>query len=721
MSYENSWRLLKAEITNILNNEHVHTSFEDCYRHAYSIVLHHHGEKLYFDLAELFKRHLIEKVRPSIINASDFLPKLIESRKVFCDSLVSVRDIVFYLERVFINQQRRELLYVITLGQHLFNTEIILNSNVNDRINTVMSEMIESSRKSENWEELKASSKMLLEFGEGNRKIYEECFEKIFLEKSAEFYKSESQKYLKNGCEFVKKIGEILNIEEKFVHFLDPTTLSKLNIVLIHELITSNIQTIINNEDSGLDFMLKNDKFEELNCLQYLLDLVPNDINCPNFVPVMSNIEDHVIKHIHNCWSKDIAEINELLFSHNFIEYIQTLFDLEKEFEMFAKKYFKIQSRLSKKVHDEIHSLLNPDSQLLSLYINHHLKKGTTKINENDIFAILEKAVSVFKYLSEKDVFEKYYKNHLAKRLLFDKSVSKDTEKFFISRLKEECGINFTQKIEAMLKDIEISNDLMTSYKNKNADKNDIDLNIQILTKGYWPMSDIHSCILPISAEIAFNKFKDFYLSKHSGRTLTINPNFGFVDLKATFYKEKNIEETKILTVTTLQMCILMKFNESKFFTFEELLNQTKINEKNLKRALESLTIGKESQKILIRNGNENHIEKNDIFSVNDNFSSKLNRIKIQMIPAKNEIRKKEEILSEINDDRKHEIEAAIIRIMKSRQKLIHNELITEVTKLLQQRFLPDPIIIKKRIEALIEREYLKRDESDLNFYHYIS
>lgn len=77
--------------------------------------------------------------------------------------------------------------------------------------------------------------------------------------------------------------------------------------------------------------------------------------------------------------------------------------------------------------------------------------------------------------------------------------------------------------------------------------------------------------------------------------------------------------------------------------------------------------------------------------------------------------------LSQINDDRKHEIEAAIIRVMKSRQKFIHNELITEVTKILQSRFLPDPTIIKKRIGALIEREYLKRDENDLNIYRYIS
>uniref|UniRef100_A0A914QFI1 Cullin N-terminal domain-containing protein n=1 Tax=Panagrolaimus davidi TaxID=227884 RepID=A0A914QFI1_9BILA len=198
-SYENSWRSLKTEITNMLNDEHYRTSFDVCYRHAYEIVIHKQGEKLYFDLEEVLKSHLIEKVRPRITNASDFLPKLFESRTVFCDSLVSFRDILNYLERVFITAKRRELLYVIELGKHLFNTEIILNPNVCDRMKTVMSEMIESSRKSKNWEELKASSKILLELGDGNRKIYEEWCEKVFLEKSAEFYKSESQKYLKNG------------------------------------------------------------------------------------------------------------------------------------------------------------------------------------------------------------------------------------------------------------------------------------------------------------------------------------------------------------------------------------------------------------------------------------------------------------------------------------------------------------------------------------------
>jgi len=55
-------------------------------------------------------------------------------------------------------------------------------------------------------------------------------------------------------------------------------------------------------------------------------------------------------------------------------------------------------------------------------------------------------------------------------------------------------------------------------------------------------------------------------------------------------------------------------------------------------------------------------------------------------------------------------VEAAIVRIMKSRRSLDHNALIAEVAKQLNDKFTADPAFIKKRIESLIEREYLERD-----------
>lgn len=102
------------------------------------------------------------------------------------------------------------------------------------------------------------------------------------------------------------------------------------------------------------------------------------------------------------------------------------------------------------------------------------------------------------------------------------------------------------------------------------------------------------------------------------------------------------------------------------------------------------------------------------MFSVNDSFSSKLYRVKIQAVTAKGESEpERKETRNKVDEDRKHEIEAAIVRIMKARKKMSHSSLVAEVTEQLKSRFLPSPTIIKKRIEGLIEREYLARTSDD--------
>ncbi len=81
----------------------------------------------------------------------------------------------------------------------------------------------------------------------------------------------------------------------------------------------------------------------------------------------------------------------------------------------------------------------------------------------------------------------------------------------------------------------------------------------------------------------------------------------------------------------------------------------------------------------------------------------------------------KAETRHKVEEDRKPQIEAAIVRIMKARQRLDHNTIIAEVTRQLSARFMPNPALIKKRIESLIEREFLARDEKDRKFYTYLA
>ena len=71
------------------------------------------------------------------------------------------------------------------------------------------------------------------------------------------------------------------------------------------------------------------------------------------------------------------------------------------------------------------------------------LRKGMKGTSEEEVELVLDKVVMLFRYLQEKDVFEKYYKQHLAKRLLGGRSVSDDAERSMIGKLKIECGYQY--------------------------------------------------------------------------------------------------------------------------------------------------------------------------------------------------------------------------------------------------------------------------------------
>lgn len=125
-----------------------------------------------------------------------------------------------------------------------------------------------------------------------------------------------------------------------------------------------------------------------------------------------------------------------------------------------------------------------------------------SQLTEQEVESILDKAMVLFRFMQEKDVFERYYKQHLARRLLTNKSVSDDSEKNMISKLKvspsemyaeyiwdfqvifvihfdlliliffnfrftvqTECGCQFTSKLEGMFRDMTISNTTMDEFR----------------------------------------------------------------------------------------------------------------------------------------------------------------------------------------------------------------------------------------------------------------
>uniref|UniRef100_A0A2K6EPS1 Cullin-3 n=1 Tax=Propithecus coquereli TaxID=379532 RepID=A0A2K6EPS1_PROCO len=703
--YVNSiWDLLKNAIQEIQRKNNSGLSFEELYRNAYTMVLHKHGEKLYTGLREVVTEHLINKVREDVLNSlnNNFLQTLNQAWNDHQTAMVMIRDILMYMDRVYVQQNNVENVY--NLGLIIFRDQVVRYGCIRDHLRQTLLDMIARERKGEVVDRgaIRNACQMLMILGLEGRSVYEEDFEAPFLEMSAEFFQMESQKFLaeNSASVYIKKVEARINEEiERVMHCLDKSTEEPIVKVVERELISKHMKTIVEMENSGLVHMLKNGKTEG----KYIFKNFP---------------------------------------------IVEGLLDLKSRFDRFLQESFNNDRLFKQTIAGDFEYFLNLNSrspEYLSLFIDDKLKKGVKGLTEQEVETILDKAMVLFRFMQEKDVFERYYKQHLARRLLTNKSVSDDSEKNMISKLKTECGCQFTSKLEGMFRDMSISNTTMDEFRQHlqatGVSLGGVDLTVRVLTTGYWPtQSATPKCNIPPAPRHAFEIFRRFYLAKHSGRQLTLQHHMGSADLNATFYgpvkKEDGSEvgvggaqvtgsntRKHILQVSTFQMTILMLFNNREKYTFEEIQQETDIPERELVRALQSLACGKPTQRVLTKEPKSKEIENGHIFTVNDQFTSKLHRVKIQTVAAKQgeSDPERKETRQKVDDDRKHEIEAAIVRIMKSRKKMQHNVLVAEVTQQLKARFLPSPVVIKKRIEGLIEREYLARTPEDRKVYTYVA
>lgn len=726
----NIWDLLHNAIQEIQRKNNSGLSFEELYRNAYTMVLHKHGERLYKGLRDVVTSHLVEKVRVEILASlnNNFLQTLNAAWNDHQTAMVMIRDILMYMDRVYVQQNNVDNVY--NLGLKIFRDQVVRYGNIREHLQQTLLDMVMRERRGEVVDRLavKNACQMLMVLGIETRTVYEEDFEKPFLDQSAEFYRMESQNFLteNSASVYIRKVEARINEEtERAQHYLDKSTEEPIVKVLEEELISKHMKTVVEMENSGVVHMLKNNKKEDLACMYKL------------FIRVTNGLETMC-----KCISGYLREQGKALVQEEDggggkhpIQYVQDLLELKDRFDMFLKESFSSDRKFKQTISGDFEYFLNlnPKSpEYLSLFIDDKLKKGVKGLSEQEVEAILDKSMVLFRFLQEKDIFERYYKQHLAKRLLLNKSVSDDSEKNMISKLKTECGCQFTSKLEGMFKDMTLSNTFMDEFKNhvQSADIKmyGVDLNVRVLTTGFWPtQASAKQCGIPAAARYAFEAYKRFYLSKHTGRQVSLQPQLGSADLNAVFYgakKEsgKSDERRHIIQVSTYQMCILMLFNTREQWTYEEISQETDIPSKDLIRALQSLALGKATQRILVKEPKGKEIENSHVFTVNDQFTSKLFRVKIQTVAAKGESEpERKETRTRVDEDRKHEIEAAVVRIMKARKKMQHTVLVQEIMEQLKSRFLPSPQVIKKRIESLIEREYLDRAPEDRKVYVYVA
>jgi cullin 1 len=313
----------------------------------------------------------------------------------------------------------------------------------------------------------------------------------------------------------------------------------------------------------------------------------------------------------------------------------------------------------------------------------------------------------IFKFIDDKDVFQKFYQKKLAQRLVNSMSASDDSESSMISKLKEVCGYDYTTKLTRMFSDVSVGRDLTEKFKEKERREgqgDDLDFSIMVLGTTFWPLAPQQTDYsVPREIQRTHERFTKFYNDVHSGRKLTWLWHVSKNELRTTYLQQKYIFMT-----SAYQMAILTQFNENDSLSYKDIAEGTKIDDKILRPQLNLLV----KAKVLLNDG--------DSYDLNLNFRSKKIRVQLNHPVKAEQKAEATEVLQAVDEDRKFVYQATIVRIMKARKTMKHQGLIQEVAQSISTKFTPKVAEIKKAIDYLIDKEYLERGDTK-DTYNYLA
>jgi len=262
-----------------------------------------------------------------------------------------------------------------------------------------------------------------------------------------------------------------------------------------------------------------------------------------------------------------------------------------------------------------------------------------------------------------------------------------------------------------------LSRDLVEKYKTKVPAKEigGIDFTALVLATGSWPLQPPSTNFtMPNELVLCQQNFEKFYSDQHQGRKLSWLTQFSKGDIRAR-YTTTN-KTGYIFQCSTYQMGLLLLFNDADELTTEQLATTTQLTKGALIQTLTTLLKTR-----VLNMEPTGQVSAKTKFSLNSGFKSRRAKVMINVRVDEQQQQESSETHKVVEEDRKLQIQAAIVRIMKARKKLKHAALMSEVIAQLQNRFKPKVSVIKKCIDILIEKEYLERVDGQKDLYSYVA
>ncbi|KAL4930852.1 uncharacterized protein BDV17DRAFT_280479 [Aspergillus undulatus] len=732
--FDKVWGQLDAALSAIFSGGKPEASLEELYKGAENVCRQGRAAELSKRLQDRCRGHVTGKLHGSLVEKAqmasnvDTLRSVVEAWKVWQSMLVTVRWIFYYLDQSFLLHSKEHPM-VREMGLIQFRQHIYSDSVLRDKILRGACDLVAANRSEE--PSMIADSSLLRNAIElfHDLDVYVSGFEPVLVSDSKDFFilwaQQEASGYLAsyvenshrlieremNRCDqfsFNKTTKQILSemLDQTLIHDQEHILLSQNDVLGLlrtkNKVALGQLYTLLERKDLGTKLKGAFSAYIE----KEGTDIIFDDEKETQMVARLLDFK----KQLDEIWN-DSFRRNEDLGN-----------DLRDAFEKFMNKGRKS---------DATGGTDNPKAgEMIAKYVDRLLRGGWRLVptreagnmpladEDAEIDRQLDQVLDLFRFVHGKAVFEAFYKNDLARRLLMGRSASDDAEKSMLARLKTECGPSFTHNLESMFKDMEVARDEMAAYSSIKRERQTplpVDMHVSVLSSASWPTYPEVQVRIPPEIATAINDFEKFYGDKHNGRKLYWKHQLAHCQIRARFPKGD-----KELVVSSFQAIVLLLFNdlpEGGTLSYRQIQEATSLSDQELVRTLQSVACAK--YRVLSKKPKGRDVNDTDEFAYNLSFTDPKMRIKINQIQLKETKEENKTTHERVAADRHYETQAAIVRIMKSRKSITHAELVAEVIKATRSRGVLDPADIKKNIEKLIEKDYMEREDG--NKYQYVA
>ena len=551
-------------------------------------------------------------------------------------------------------------------------------------------------------------------------------FKETFERETTKFIKDKAAKDATSmsASEYIAAQLKYLDEEEiRKKEYINPDYHEEIDKINYYYLVGEHAKDIA-KMDTGIKYMFENRRNEELASAYKLFKLFPETL-----MEITRYFQPYIKKR-----GAQISENKEI--SKNPKKFIPELINLKNEMDNLVHNCFENNQNFEDTKNKAFSSFMNTElySKQLSNYTDFCMKIGFKGKSEEEVEKILNDIIDLFRCLNLKLTYQLDQNAKMSDRLIKNTSISTNYEKKLISKLKQEQGVTYVNKMTQMIVDLDKNKTETEMYKSRGnrGMPGGIKFNVQVVSQSAWEINKKAMEIIEIPKFLknCINDFENFYYHCHRGQKLTWCLGMSKLELQYICFKNKNISTSTLPQVLILlqlekyEKLSLLKLAEMLGCPVSTILNDVpgliynpSFNPQGLKD--KGLVLGTFDDQT-------KEFKETDEIWFNKGFT--LIKQKFQTLPLplkKSASQVKETELEEARITKKYQdniLQATITRIMKSRigQRTTHVWLLGEAAKQVDL-FRAQPEQIKENMEKLIEKHIMKRSVKDRTCYEYIA